>query len=144
MTEASSQVLVFNPSVYLKREEVRVGKSQHTRQCYLGFFTSGTWKEGGNDCISIHRPERRTYRPQNAGLLEFQRLTIPSLFSLISWNFNLISRKTPNNLLWEMLTALFGECGASSFLYSEAPSQKVPQTPVVVRKDEAVRLSDNY
>ena len=99
---------------------------------------------GKHDFISIYQPERRTYRPQNAGLLEFELLTIPSLFSLISWNFNLISPKKPNNLLWEMLTALFGECGASSFLYSKAPFQKAPQTPVVVRKDEAVRLSDNY
>lgn len=110
----------------------------------LDFSPVGHGKGGKNDFISIHRPGRRTYRPQNAGLLEFELLTIPSLFSLISWNFNLTSRKTPNNLLWEMLTALFGEYGASSFLYSEVPSQKVPQTPVVVRKGEAVQLSDNY
>lgn len=55
-------------------------------------------REKKKDFINIYQAERRTYRPQNAELL-----TILSLFSLISWSFNLISHRSLNNLLWEVL-----------------------------------------
>lgn len=114
-----------------KRESETWQKSAHKTMLP---WISHQWHTKRREKLLLNKcqVERKAYRLQNAELP-----TTPSLFSIISWSYSLISHRSLNNLPWEALLHCSEKVGNWASPIFKHPSKKSPNS-CVVREDGPV------